>query len=99
VVQSVKCRRIKKEAGRKHQKLHIDVISAGTPMDVGNCMDAEHRLGRGDPGQARHAKKGGTMQLRYLRPNEVCTVPEEAVTQARFSSQQRGKYAERQKIK
>jgi hypothetical protein len=27
-----------KEAGRKHEKLHMSVVSAGTPSDEGNCM-------------------------------------------------------------
>jgi hypothetical protein len=38
---------------------------------------AQHHVGGGDPGQALRAKKAGRAQLRFLKPNEVCTVPEE----------------------
>jgi hypothetical protein len=38
---------------------------------------AQCHVGRGDPGQVRRAKKGGTAQRPCLEPNEVCTVLEE----------------------
>jgi hypothetical protein len=39
---------------------------------------ALHHVGGGDPGQARRARKKGTEQVRYLKPYEVCNVPEES---------------------
>jgi hypothetical protein len=39
---------------------------------------AQHHVGGGDPGQARRAREKGTEQLQYLKPNQVCNVPEQS---------------------
>jgi hypothetical protein len=46
------------------------------PLDLSLFMLMAFSVG--DPGQARRARKKGTEQVRYLKPYEVCDVPEES---------------------
>jgi hypothetical protein len=58
---------------QKLQKLHLNVVNASSPVDRGNCM-----LGwKGRFGTSLSCQKKGSPQLQRLKPNQVCSVPEE----------------------
>jgi hypothetical protein len=74
---SAKRRKLKDEGSRmKASKAPYRCRQCGHSYGLGQLY-AQHHVGRGDPGQARRAKKGGTAPMRYLKPHEVCSVPEE----------------------
>jgi hypothetical protein len=74
---SVKRRKQKDEGKTKVSKAPYRCRQCGHSYGRGQSH-AQHHVGRGDPGQASRAKKKGTAQLQYLKPNEVCSVPEES---------------------